>query len=277
MKIGISLPVRELRNDLGAIREFAIAAEELGLNHLRVPDQILRPGAGHLHEPMLLLAYVAAITHRIELVPSVIVAPSRQTVLLAKQAAELDHLCGGRLRLGVGVGGSRDEYRAMGQDFHTRGQRMEEQIELLNALWTLENVDFQGRWDNVVKAGLDPLPLQRPIPLWIGAASLPTPRIRDRIGRHAAGWFVLCTPEEFPSVHTDITAAASRHGRDPSSIGAEAGVAVVGPRRDEWQSRVSGWRDQGLTHVCLRTLGGELDPAGHVATMKQAVQAIPTL
>ena len=244
MRTGISLPVRELGNDLGAIRAFAEAADEIGYTHLRVPDLVLRPGSGALHEPMMLLAYVAAITEQIELVPSIIVTPSRQTVLLAKQAAELDLLTGGRLRLGIGVGGNAEEYAAMNEDFHTRGARSEEQIELMKALWTRESVDFQGRWDQVRGAGLAPLPVQRPIPLWIGAGGVPAQRIRTRIGRHGDA------------------------GRDPASIGMEAGVAVVGPREAEWQSRVRGWRASGLTHLCLRTLGGGLAAEEHLARMR---------
>jgi len=269
MKIGISLPVREFENDLGAIKEFAQTADELGYTHLRVPDQVLRPNSGHLHEPMMLLAYVAAVTERIELVPSVIVTPSRQTVLLAKQAAELDVLSGGRLRLGIGVGGSEAEYRSLGADFHTRGARIEEQIGLLKALWTQESVNFSGRWDEVEGAGLSPLPIQQPIPLWIGPSGVPVQRIRTRIGRHADGWFVLCSPEEFPGVNADIAAAARAAHREPAMTGAEAGVAVVGPREAEWRERVQGWREEGLTHLCLRTLGGNLEPQQHIIKMRE--------
>ena len=269
MRIGISLPVRELGNDMGAIRAFAQVADELGYTHLRVPDLVLRPGSGELHEPMMLLAWVAAVTEKIELVPSVIVLPSRQTALFAKQAAELDVLTGGRLRLGIGVGGSAEEYAAMRQDFHTRGVRIEEQIELLKALWTNETVDFEGRWDTVRGSGLAPLPLQRPIPVWIGARGVPAPRIRTRIGRQADGWFVLCSPEEFPAVKGDIDRAARQAGRDPASIGMEAGVAVVGPREAEWRARVRGWRETGLTHLCLRTLGGGLDAEQHLQRMRK--------
>jgi len=275
MKIGISLPVRELKNDLAAIKAFAQTADELGFSHLRVPEQILRPDSGYLHEPLTLLAYVAAVTHTIELVPSVIVLPSRQTVLFAKQAAELDVLSGGRLRLGVGVGASPEEYRAMGVDFQTRGARCEEQLELLTQLWTQTTVDFQGRWDSVSGAGLDPLPVQRPIPVWIGPNSRPIARIRRRIGRQADGWFVLCPPEEFPAVQADIQQQARAAGRDPSAIGTEAGVAVVGPRQAEWRDRVSGWRRAGLSHLCLRTLGGGLDAQGHIDTMQQALGQLP--
>ena len=269
MKIGISLPVREFENDLGAIKEFAQTADELGYTHLRVPDQVLRPNSGHLHEPMMLLAFVAAVTERIELVPSVIVTPSRQTVLLAKQAAELDVLSGGRLRLGIGVGGSEAEYRSLGADFHTRGARIEEQIGLLQALWTQESVNFSGRWDAVEGAGLSPLPIQQPIPLWIGPSGVPVQRIRARIGRHADGWFVLCSPDEFPGVSADIAAAARAAHREPAMIGAEAGVAVVGAREAEWRERVQGWREAGLTHLCLRTLGGNLEPQQHIIKMRE--------
>ena len=275
MKIGISLPVRELQHDLAAITAFAQTADELGFSHLRVPEQILRPDSGYLHEPLTLLAYVAALTRTIELVPSVIVLPSRQTVLFAKQAAELDVLSGGRLRLGIGVGASPEEYRAMGVDFQTRGARCEEQLELLTQLWTQTTVDFQGRWDSVSGAGLDPLPVQRPIPVWIGPNSRPIARIRRRIGRQADGWFVLCPPEEFPAVQADIQHHARAAGRDPHTIGTEAGVAVVGPRQAEWRDRVSGWRRAGLSHLCLRTLGGGLDAQGHIDTMQQALRQLP--
>ena len=268
MKIGISLPVRELKDDLGAIKAFAQLADGVGYTHLRVPDQVLRPRSGHLHEPLMMLAYIAAVTENIELVPSVIIAPSRQTVLLAKQLATLSRLSDGRVRLGVGVGGSKAEYEALGEDFHTRGARAEEQIDLLRRLWSERQVDFDGRWDAVHGAGIDPLPAQ-PIPIWIGAAGLPAPRIRTRIGKQADGWFVLCSPDEFDGLKADIDAAAQAAGRDASAIGTEAGVAVVGSRQAEWKDRVAGWRGKGLSHLCLRTLGGGLDAQAHLDTARR--------
>ncbi len=276
MRIGVSLPVRELRSDLGAIRAFAQLAEELGLAHLRVPDQVLRPDSGYLHEPLTLMAWLAGSTSRIELCPSVIVLPSRQTVLVAKQAAEIDVLSGGRLRLGIGVGGSQPEYRFMGEDFHTRGARCDEQLVLLRQLWTQPTVEFEGRFHSISGAGLDPLPLQRPIPLWIGARAVPGAAVTRRIGALADGWFVLCNPEDFDSVRRGINAAARDAGRDPASIGTEAGVAVVGPRQAEWQQRVRGWRRMGLTHLCLRTLGGGLESAdAHMQRLRDAVARLP--
>ncbi|NQV20962.1 MAG: TIGR03619 family F420-dependent LLM class oxidoreductase [Rhodospirillales bacterium] len=277
MRIGVSLPVRELKNDVGAIKAFAQTAEELGLTHLRVPDQVIRPGSGPLHEPLSLMALIAGVTDRIELVPSVIILPARQTVLVAKQAATLDVLSAGRLRLGIGIGKDETEYRALGAEFHNRGARCEEQIALLRLLWTQETVEFDSKWDQVSGAGLNPLPIQRPIPLWIGASAVPLPGIRRRIGQHADGWFVLCSPEEFPAVRDDILRAATAAGRDPNRIGTEAGVAVVGPREHEWQARVAGWRAAGLSHLCLRTLGGGLSADQHIGRMCQAVAELPTV
>ena len=277
MKIGVSLPVRELEDDLAAIKAFARAAERLGFSHLRVPDMVLRPGGGHLHEPLLLLAWIAAVTERIELVPSVIVLPSRQTALFAKQAAELDRLSGGRVRLGVGVGGSAEEYAAMGQDFHRRGQRCDEQLQLLKRLWTEEAVAFEGRWDQVRGAGLNPLPVQRPIPVWIGGRSTPSRSVVNRMGAHADGWFVLCSPDEFPAVKGAVSSAAQAAGRDPNAIGTEAGVAVVGPREAEWRRRVAGWRELGLTHLCLRTLGGGLNASQHLERLEQVAGEVDAL
>lgn len=275
MKIGISLPVRELKDDLGAIKEFAQAADGLGYTHLRVPEVILRPGGGYMHEPLTLLAFVAGITRDIELVPSVIILPSRQTVLVAKQVAELDVLSEGRIRLGVGVGGSQEEYTALGANFAIRGDRCEEQIQLLKRLWTEDTVNFAGKWDTVSGAGLNPLPIQRPVPIWIGASALPIPRIRRRVGGVADGWFVLCPPEEYPFVQADILRAAKDNGRRPEEIGTEAGVAVVGSRESEWRDRVIGWQKLGLTHLCLRTLGGNLDAKGHLRTMERVYHEVP--
>ncbi|MEM7018516.1 MAG: TIGR03619 family F420-dependent LLM class oxidoreductase, partial [Pseudomonadota bacterium] len=209
-------------------------------------------------------------------VPSVVVSPARQTVLLAKQAAEIDVLSGGRLRLGIGVGGSEEEYNSLGQDFHTRGSRCSEQLALMKQLWTQETVDFQGKFDQVSGLGINPLPVQRPIPIWIGAKAIPSDSVVTRIGQYADGWFVLCDPEQFADVSGRIADAAKIAGREPAEIGTEAGVAVVGPREAEWKSRVKGWRDMGLTHLCLRTLGGNLpDAQAHMDTLREAAEQLP--
>ncbi len=275
MRIGVSLPVREMAGDLAAIRDFAQAAEDLGMTHLRVPDQVIRPDSGHLHEPFSLLCYLAAITRRIELVPSVIVLPLRQTALVARQSAALDVLSNGRLRMGVGVGANPAEFEAMGIDFHTRGVRCDEQMQLLHKLWAEPKVSFSGRFHQVTGNGIDPRPERGHIPIWIGGRGVPGDAVVRRIGQWAAGWFVLASPEEYVDVRQRIDAAAISFGRDPQAIGTEAGVAVVGPREGEWRSRVSNWHGTGLTHLCLRTLGGGLAVAEHIEKMRQVVGELP--
>ncbi|MEM9175797.1 MAG: TIGR03619 family F420-dependent LLM class oxidoreductase [Myxococcota bacterium] len=275
MRIGISLPVRELENDLGAIREFAQTADDLGLAHLRVPDQVIRPKSGHLHEPMTLLAWVAGLTRRIELVPSVIVTPSRQTALLAKQAAEIDVLSGGRLRMGLGVGGSREEYAALGQDFSTRGRRCDEQIVLLKKLWTEERPTFEGEFDRIAGFGLDPLPVQRPIPIWIGGGAgfgkeFGRAALLRRIGRHADGWFAIVPIPAVAGFQETIAMHAREAGRDPASIGLEGGCGMAGKSTEEWLARLRDWKGAGASHLCLRTLDGELSAREQLDLMQAA-------
>jgi len=271
MRIGVSLPVREMKNDLGAIRAYAELADELGLSHLRVPDTIMNKNGGHLHEPMTLLAWVAAFTSRIELCPSVIVLPARQTVLFAKQLAELDILSNGRARLGIGVGSNKDQYAALGQDFHSRGVRCDEQLPLLKSLLTQDKVDFTGRWDTVEESGINPLPVQSHIPIWYGGASIPGSRVISRIARYADGWFVLCNPEDYEDIRNRINNAAEAANRDPNAIQTEASVAVVGSRESEWQSRIINWKKMGIDYICLRTLGGDLTAQQHLDKLQEVV------
>ena len=150
-------------------------------------------------------------------------------------------------------------------------------MRLLKALWTSPTVDFDGRWDQVHGAGINPLPIQQPIPLWVGTSGNPRARIRARIGRLADGWFVLSTPQEFVAVRADVDDAARAAGRDPGEVGAEAGVAVVGPREAEWRERVVGWHRAGLTHLCIRTLGGDLPAHEHVEKLRETAAALPGL
>ena len=264
LRIGVSLPVRELRDDLGSIRDFASLAEELGFTHLRIPEQIVRKESGHLHEPLILLAYMAGQTERIELVPSVLVLPARQTALVAKQAAEIDLLSGGRLRLGIGVGSSRREFQALGQDFGTRGRRCSEQMQLLKLLWTRPEVSFDGEFHQLSKVGIDPLPIQRPIPMWIGAAVVPSEPVLKRIGEHSDGWFALCSPEEYPALRARIDEHARAAGRDPAEIGSESGIGIHGRTEVEWLGILQARKSAGATHLCMRTLGGDLDAKGHL-------------
>src|ERR1017187_10512250 len=183
MQIGVVFPQTEIGRDVGALRAYALRVEELGYAHLLAYDHVLgadpRVHQGWegpydvsttFHEPFVLYGYLAAITS-LELVTGIIILPQRQTALVAKQAAEVDLLTNGRLRLGVGIGWNPVEYEALGQEFSTRGQRIEEQVGLLRALWTSRSVTASGRFDHVTGAGIAPMPVQRPIPIWFGGAS----------------------------------------------------------------------------------------------------------
>src|SRR6478752_6945162 len=203
MRIGVVFPQTELGGDPGAVRAYGERVEELGYTHVLAYDHVVGADpAVHegwrgpynldttFHEPFVLFGYLAAITS-LELVTGIIILPQRQTVLVAKQAAEVDLLAEGRFRLGVGLGWNAVEYEALGTDFSNRGRRMEEQIALLRRLWTEPSLTFEGEFERVTGAGLAPLPVQRPIPVWIGAQS---PRAYERAGRLADGWFPQVPP-----------------------------------------------------------------------------------
>jgi probable F420-dependent oxidoreductase len=206
------------------------------------------------------MAYLAALTTRIELTTAIIILPQRQTALVAKQAAEVDVLSGGRLRLGIGVGWNPVEYEALGEDFRTRGRRCEEQIEVLRLLWTQEVVTYSGRWHQISHAGLNPRPIQRPIPIWIGSGSPQTPLPPEagmrRIARLADGWFPLFDlHDQGKAVIARIRQYAEEAGRDPSALGLEGRVNLAGTRPDDWIKAVQGWEAVGATHLSVSTGG----------------------
>jgi probable F420-dependent oxidoreductase len=281
LQIGVIFPQTEIGTDPLVIRDYAQAAEDLGYSHLLVYDHVLgaslekRPnwrGAysqhHQFHEPFVLFGYLAAITRHLQLVTGIVILPQRQTALVAKQAAEVDALSGGRLRLGVGVGWNDVEYEALGEDFHTRGRRVEEQIALLRALWTQEVVNFQGRWHRVTDAGINPLPVQRPIPLWMGGGAEPVLR---RVARLADGWFPQFRPDERGRENLErVYAYAREAGRDPSTIGIEGRVSISSGGADDWAKGVEAWRQLGATHLGVNTMNANLDsPSKHIEAIRR--------
>jgi probable F420-dependent oxidoreductase len=266
MRIGAVFPQIEIGDDVGAVRAYAVGVEELGYGHLLAYDHVLGADtevhqgwqgpydlASTFHEPFVLFGFLAGFTS-LELVTGVIILPQRQTALVAKQAAQVDLLSRGRFRLGVGVGWNAVEYEALGQDFSTRGQRQEEQLGLLRRLWTEPSVSFEGRFDTVTGAGLAPLPVQRPIPVWLGGSSAPAYR---RMGRLADGWFPQVPPGPRLDEALDVIAeAATSADRDPAAIGmegrvtwsAEGGVGKA-------LAHAEGWRRAGASHVSVNTMG----------------------
>jgi probable F420-dependent oxidoreductase len=280
MKIGVVFPQIEIGADPGAIRSYAEAVSGLGYNHILAYEHVLGADASvhrswdgpydvrtTFHEPFVLFGYLAAVSP-LELVTGIIILPQRQSALVAKQAAEVDLLTGGRFRLGVGLGWNRVEYEALGKDFSNRGRRIAEQVALLRRLWTEESVSFAGEFETVTGAGIAPLPVQRPIPVWFGAQAT-SPAALRRAGRLADGWFPLVAPgAQLEDARRVVEAAAREAGRDPATIGMEGQVAFGDGDTERLEREIETWRQSGASHLCVNTMGAGLGGAdGHVGAL----------
>jgi probable F420-dependent oxidoreductase len=266
---GVIFPQTELGGDRGAVRAYGQAASDLGYAHLAAYDHVLGGDTAVLgdlggpydvhttfHEPLVLFSYLAAFTN-LAFATSILIGPQRQTALLAKQAAEVDLLSGGQLRLGLGIGWNRVEYEALGQPFAERGAILEEQIDVLRQLWTRESVTVDGRFHRITAAGIAPLPIQRPIPIWLGASA---PAALRRVGRLADGWFPMVRPGGGLSDALEIVAGAAREvGRDPASIGFEGRVNYVVDDPDLMVLHAGRWREAGASHIAINTMGAGLN------------------
>jgi probable F420-dependent oxidoreductase len=286
MRVGVTFPQTELGGDPGAVRAYGERVEELGFSHILVYDHVVGadpavhegwngPYDVHttFHEPFVMFGYLAGVTRALELVTGVIILPQRQTTLVAKQAAEVDLLSDGRFRLGIGVGWNAVEYEALGEEFGNRGKRSAEQIGLLRRLWTEQSVTFAGDFHTVTGAGIAPLPVQRPIPVWVGAAS---PTGYTRAGRLADGWVPMMTPgPALDEARTIVETAAAEAGRDPAAIGMEGRVDW---RRDgdAVADQLTQWEKSGATHVSVNTMGAGLKTVDdHLAVLARVAESFP--
>jgi probable F420-dependent oxidoreductase len=263
MQIGVVFPQTEIGADVAAIRAYGQGVEELGFQHIMAYDHVVGADpavyegwtgpydiTSTFHEPFVLFGFLAGITS-LELVTAVIIAPQRQTALVAKQAAEVDLLCNGRFRFGLGLGWNPVEYESLGQDFATRGRRLEEQVELLRRLWTEQTVTYAGEFDRITGAGLAPLPVQRPIPIWMGGQSA---RAYRRMGHLADGWFPQMSPgPELERAAAMVAQGAIEAGRFPADLGMEGRVHWTSDA-DALVKRVQLWRDAGATHLAINTM-----------------------
>lgn len=286
MKIGLVYPQTEFSSDPSAIQEYAQMAEGLGYQHILAYEHVLgaspdRPGGWrgpytHQHafmEPLVLFSFMAAHTRTLQFTTGVVILPQRQTILFAKQAATLDVLCGGRLRIGLGLGWNEVEYTALNENFHNRGKRSAEQVNVLRQLWTTSLVNFSGRWHTIQDAGLNPLPVQRPIPLWFGGQA-------DAVLRRAAilgdGWMPSQRPvaETLPNLHR-IQQYLAEAGRSPSSFGIEARIPYGSGDPDAWRATLQGWEAAGATHLSVNMMDHGFDtPAKHLAAMQTFAHAV---
>jgi probable F420-dependent oxidoreductase len=286
MRIGAVFPQTEIGNDPAEIRAWAQAVEELGYRHILAYDHVLgagvdtRPGwQGYtsetaFHEVLVLFGYLAAVTTEVELVTGVLILPQRQTALVAKQAAEVDVLSEGRLRLGVGVGWNPVEYEGLNETFADRGRRSVEQIEVLRALWARETVTYAGRWHRIENAGIKPLPVRRHIPVWLGGTA---DVLLRRVGEIGDGWFPQGAPDEASAAAVErIHEFARTAGRRPAEIGLEPRLSLNQVDPADWASYASGWAGLGATHLCVNTMGLGLSGAEqHIAALRRAIEVLP--
>jgi probable F420-dependent oxidoreductase len=265
-QFGAFFPTRDMPADRVAIRDWAQAAEEIGFDYIEVSDHVLGADRAALpdfegpydvddsfHETFVTLAYIAAVTEFVGLASGVLILPQRQTALVAKQAAQVDILCEGRLRLGIGVGWNPVEYEALGEDWKVRGRRQEEQVQLMNQYWTERTVTFEGEFDRVSHAGVNPLPIQRPIPIWFGGG---VDAVLKRAAKYGQGWIPLGnansnTTGQLEKLHGYL----KEEGRDPATFGVEAWIrhSLGGP--EEWGGALEKWRGMGASHATYYTSG----------------------
>ena len=297
MQLGVALPLNDIGSDPAAARTFAQAAEAAGYDHLMCADHVLgvnvasRPDWGErntsadmFHDPFVLLGFLSACTVRIGLSVQVLILAQRQTVLVAKQAASLDVLSGGRFRLGVGVGWNEAEFVGLNEDFHNRGRRSEEQVQVMQALWAEPHVTFKGKWHTIEDAGINPLPIRRRIPVWFGGHQDVTLR---RIAKWGDGWMMLAHPpgdfarDEFAKLRQYTKEA----GRDPAGIGIEVWVSTGSGTPDDWRKEFLMWKELGVTHITMngtykrmhhRRVAGRT-MAAHLAAMQQYRDAVADL
>lgn len=298
IRIGAAFPTTEIASDRGQIRAFVEAVGDLGFDHILALDHVLGayppahpegpalqplPGTSGweniydyqttFHEPLVLFGFVAALTE-LELFTGVLVLPQRQTALVAKQAAEVDILSGGKLRLGVGIGWNNIEYDGLGKSFTNRGRRIEEQVRLLRELWTQPVVTFEGDYESVVGAAIAPLPVQRPIPVWMGSGY--TGPALERAGRMADGWLAQLRPgPEFQQALETLFAAATKAGRDPAGLGIHAGISAGRPDQERIAKHTAGWKTSGVTHISINTSNAGLrDVDAHIEALGRAIETI---
>jgi probable F420-dependent oxidoreductase len=288
VRIGVVFPQTELGGDVGAVRAYGEGVQELGFAHVLAYDHVVgadpdvhRGWRGPydvsttFHEPFVLFGYLAAVTS-LELVTGIIILPQRQTVLAAKQAAEVDLLTDGHFRLGVGIGWNPVEYEALGKDFSNRGERLEEQVALLRRLWTERSVTHEGAHERVTGAGLAPLPVQRPIPIWFGAVA---ERALRRVGRLADGWFPQVPPgPKLDEARAIVRGAAVDAGRDPDALGVEGRISWDEGDVDKLVRQAGRWRDADATHLAVNTMGAGLGSVeDHLAALAKASEALAPL
>ncbi len=278
MQLNAFVPSLDIGTDPAKIRDWAQAAEDLGYAYIEVPDHVFgakaRDGWAPLynekdsfHETFVTLGFLAAVTKTIGLSSGILIAPQRQTGVIAKQAAEVDLLSGGRLRLGIGLGWNHVEYEALGAHWKTRGVRQAEQVEVLRRLWSEDLVTFNGRFHHLNEVSIVPPPVQRPIPIWFGGSS---DAAVTRAARLGDGWMPIMAPD----AQDEQKLAALREqlkscGRDPASFGIEAWLRMHDADPQGWAAAADGWRRLGADMVMLYPMYRIRNVDDHIETLRR--------
>jgi probable F420-dependent oxidoreductase len=265
LRFGAVFPTTEIGEDPIAVRDYAQAAEALGYVRLTAYDHVLgvdladrdppldgRPYTQHdpFHEPLVLFGFLAAHTTRIELATGVLILPQRQAALVAKQAAEVDLLSGGRLVLGVGTGWNHVEYTSLGMTFRDRGPRFDDQIDVIRALWGQELVSHDSAFHRIERAGIAPRPGRR-IPVWTGGSAEAALVRSARVGD--GHMFSRSTHQDFAAA-ARLTELLAEHGRDRGAFGMDLFVDVdQGP--DAWRELRGRWDEAGGSMMSIRSMG----------------------
>lgn len=265
MKLGVLMPLGDIGGDPGTVREFAQGAEALGFDDLAAPDHVLganvenRPDWGTrntskdlFHDPFVLFGYLSGITRSIGFSTQVLILAQRQTVLVAKQAACLDVLSGGRFRLGIGVGWNEVEFVGLNENFRNRGRRSEEQVQVMQALWAQPHVEFKGRWHTIEDAGINPRPPSGRVPVWFGGHH---ERTLERVAKYGQGWMPNAYPPDQSAldVFAQLRRLTEQAGRDPAQVGIECWVSMGTGNEADWAREARFWKQAGVTHLCLTT------------------------
>jgi probable F420-dependent oxidoreductase len=269
MLLGASLPVADIGTGPAAIRDYAQAAEGLGFAHLQAPDHVLgtnataaAPGARRVgsnatayHDPFVLFGFLSGCTEKIGFAAGVLILAQRQAVLVAKQAACLDELSGGRFRLGIGVGWNEVEFIGLNENFANRGRRSAEQVRVMQALWAEPAVDFQGEFHRVPNAGINPRPASGRVPIWFGGHAEATFR---RTAKYGDGFMPLAYPpgDEALAAFDKLRGLIREAGRDPSEVGLEVWVSPGVGTEADWRREITFWKQAGVTHVTAHTTYG---------------------
>jgi probable F420-dependent oxidoreductase len=292
MQLGTLLPLGDIGGTPAVMREYAQAAEAAGYDFIEAPDHVvgINPGgagagermsAGLYHDPFVLFSYLAGVTPKLGFSTGVLILAQRQATLVAKQAACLDSLCGGRFRLGVGVGWNEPEFVALNENFHNRGRRSEEQVQVMQMLWANPFVAFSGKWHTLEDVGINPRPASGKVPVWFGGHH---ERTLERIAKWGDGWMPNAYPpgQEALDILATLRKLTEAAGRDPAAIGIEVWTSMGSGSESDWAKEAQFWKKAGATHLCLTTtfhrrhhhrLGGQT-LGDHVAALKRFQSAV---